>query len=153
MLYSLNSLRHLSTPNLMPSGDPSRSGATCVLEPRCPWELQSHTSFLPLSSKIRFQLPPLHSLSPYTHISPGIYHLIPLAQRPIQSSETFFMSFFFFNAISPLMVPRQAASHINYKLSVYMWESSHQGQRPRSPCPFLSLEGQKPCMEAPKAPC
>lgn len=121
-------------------------------EPRRPRELQSHTSFLPLSSKTRFQLPSLHSLSPCSHISPGIYRLIPFAQRPICGSETFFMRIFFFNAIFPLMVPCQAASHTNYKLFVYMWECSHHGKRPRFPCPVLNLEGQKRCTEALKDP-
>lgn len=58
------------------------------------------------------------------------------------------MRIFFKNAISPLMVPCQAASHMNYKLFVYMWECSHQGKRPRFPCPVLNLEGQKHYTEA-----
>ena len=132
---------------------PKQSGATCVLN------LAAHGSYSAILPSCHYPPKPGFSFPPYVPLV-----LIPIfllgytisshwPRDPSTAQRHSLRGFFFFlNAISPLMVPRQAASQMNYKLSVFMWECSHQKKRPRFPCLLLKLEGQKPCMEAPKAP-
>jgi len=69
--------------------------------------LQSGSSFLPLFPQS------------YSHISFGTYHVVPLAQEPIYYSEILFRSLFC--VLSPLMFPLQAASDMDYKLSLWAY--------------------------------